>query len=57
MVRGWEDVEEMGTQMMRGRDLFRLRELRLARGRELEIGGEGGGGMWRMMSGEYSIGS
>jgi hypothetical protein len=32
----------MGTQMMRGRDLFRLRELRLARGRELKIGGEGG---------------
>jgi hypothetical protein len=42
MVREW--VEEMGTQMMKVRDLFRLRELRLARGRELEIGGEGGGG-------------
>jgi len=50
MVREW--VEEMGTQMMRGRDLFRLRELRLARGRELEIGGEGGGDVedaeWRV---------
>jgi hypothetical protein len=39
---GRERVKEMGTQMMRERDLFRLRELRSARGRELEIGGEGG---------------